>query len=71
MNESTRKLIQELVDQELDELTTTSNVAVPRTPKIFQGSLKKNKTKRDDVSREAGFTPIEDDEEETSMNIMK
>ena len=44
--EEFRKLVREILEDEIDEISTTASIAVYSTPHAFTGNKKKNKEKQ-------------------------
>jgi len=49
--EEFRKLVREILEEELDEISTTASIAVYSTPFAFTGNKKKNKDRQKKDSR--------------------
>jgi hypothetical protein len=58
MNESFKKLIQELVEEELTETSSTSNVAPYNTPFAFRGNSAAGKAKQKKNATQAGYEVV-------------
>jgi hypothetical protein len=53
--EKLRQAIREIVEQELDEMTTTGDVAGYNVPMAFQGNVQKNKTRKKGIATQLGM----------------
>ena len=55
------ELIQEIEEEELDEVTTTTNVDVYQTPfTFFLVMQKKDKKKKDSIVKSSGYTKVDE-----------
>ena len=53
--EKLRKLVRQAIEEELNEMTTTGNVAGYNTPMAFQGNNTKNKARKKGISTQLGM----------------
>lgn len=53
--EKLRKIVREMVQKELDEMTTTGNVAGYNVPMAFQGNNPKNKARKKGIATQLGM----------------
>ncbi len=53
--EKLRKIVREMVQKELDEMTTTGNVAGYNIPMAFQGNNPKNKARKKGIATQLGM----------------
>lgn len=53
--EKLRKIVREMVQKELDEMTTTGNVAGYNIPMAFQGNSSKNKARKKGIATQLGM----------------
>jgi hypothetical protein len=53
--EKLRELIRKTIRTELDEMTTTGNVAGYNVPMAFQGNVQKNKTRKKGIATQLGM----------------
>lgn len=67
-----RQLIRELIIDELEEISTTGNVAGYQTPAAFAGHSKKARAHRNKIAQTAGYTLAHgnDDEPDTDNNTL-
>jgi hypothetical protein len=66
-----RRLIRELVEEELEEMTGTGAVAGFYTPFAFQGTKAANKAKRRQTASQAGYTIADESGEEEDNKIFE
>lgn len=64
-----REIIRELIEAELDEISTSGGAGGYLTPYVFKG--KKGKNKALDIYRRMGFTPITENLNEASYRKFK
>lgn len=51
-----REMIRELIQQELEEISATGNVAGYQTPYAFSGQSKEGRSHRNKIAQQAGYT---------------
>jgi len=66
-----RKIIRELIDDELDEMTTTASAGPYNTPYAFTGKKKQNEKKRKSTATQAGYTLSDESGEEEDNTIFE
>ena len=55
MEHRLRKMIQEIIEEELNEMTTTGNVAGYLTPLAFSGNVPKNTARKKAIAQQLGW----------------
>lgn len=53
--EEFRKLVREILEDEIEEISTTASVAVYSTPHAFTGNKKKNKDRQKKTAKKSGY----------------
>jgi hypothetical protein len=67
--EDFRQLVRELIEDEIEEMTTTGDVGGFGTPFAFQGKKKANRSKRRETAQSSGFSIAQlDDEEDRKLD---
>lgn len=66
-----KKLIREIIEEELDEMTTTGNVAGYNIPGAFSGNDDKNKNKKRAVASQLGYQVTKRGEEDLQRGADK
>jgi len=64
-----REYIRELIEQELEEMTTTGNAAGFYTPFAFQGDKEANRRKRRQSAAVSGYKVVKNDEQKSSFSL--
>ena len=66
---SMREVIQELVEQEIEEMTATGDIGGFGTPYAFQGNKEANRTKRRKSAAASGYKVVQNDEANRSFSL--
>ena len=71
-NDILKELALEITEEELEELTTTGDVAGYNTPNAFSsGGKKDNKKKKKNATNSTGYTLVSEKIEGKDLNIIK
>ena len=57
--EEFRKLVREILEDEIDEISTTASIAVYSTPHAFTGNKKKNKDRQKKTAEKSGYKLVQ------------